>query len=116
VIALRCLEDGSCSASGNLYRDLKDSQINVTFTANETGLAFSGSCSNVILQDVSVYGLQVTASLNTCVIVSPDTQANCTVKEENGVIEIYDLQRDLCISEGGVIEWKIDTEGSKTEL
>lgn len=109
VVGLQCAEDGSCSANGSLYRHLQDSQINVTFTANETGLAFNGSCSDLILQDVSVYGLKMTASLNTCIIVSPNDGANCTAKEENGVIEINDLQLDLCIPEGGVIEWKIDT-------
>jgi hypothetical protein len=107
VVGLQCAEDGSCSANGSLYRHLQDSQINVTFTANETGLAFNGSCSDLILQDVSVYGM--TASLNTCIIVSPNDGAKCKVKEENGVIEIKDLQLDLCIPEGGVIEWKIDT-------
>jgi hypothetical protein len=117
VVGLQCGENDACFASGNLYRQTEGSQINITFTANERGLAFNGSCSNLILQDVSVYGLN--GSLDTCATcndVIPITKANCTVKEESGVIKIDGLQLDLCVPNGGTIEWKINNEECKTQL
>ena len=117
VVGLQCGKDGACYAKGSLYRQTEGSQINLTFTANETGLAFNGSCSNVILQDVSVYGLNVSLdTCPTCNVVSSTTKANCTVKEVNGVIKIEDLQLELCGPDGGTIEWRINTKECKTQL
>jgi hypothetical protein len=115
VVGLRCSQNGTCSANGNLYRDFQGSHINVTFTANEKELAFIGSCSNLTLQDVSVYGLEVKAYWNNCTVVSSKTGASCSVTEEDGVIEISNLILDLCLPEGGKIEWKINTEVSTNE-
>jgi hypothetical protein len=108
VVGLQCIEDGNCSANGVLYRDSEDPQIGITFTANETTLVINGLCPNCTLQNVSVYGLR--ASMTNCAIVTADIGANCTVKEEKGVIEINDLELDISDSKNYTIEWGFGTE------
>jgi hypothetical protein len=108
VVGLLCGEDDICSANGSLYRETEGSQINLTFTANETELAFSGSCPSCILEGVLVYGLR--NSTTKCVVYSGNIGSSCTVKEENGVIEINGLQFNLSNSENFTIKWTLETE------
>jgi hypothetical protein len=83
--------------------------INITFTANKTALAFNGSCSGFTLQGVSVYGLP--ASTKGCSVVNSNAGVQCTVKEEDGVIEINNLQLNCCNQEGDtIVGWEIHTE------
>jgi hypothetical protein len=104
VVGLQFKENGTFYASGSLYRD---SHINITFTASETGLVINGFCSDCTLQNVSVYGLN--ASMTNCIIVSPVNGATCTETEENGVIEINNLELDLSKCENYAIEWELQT-------
>lgn len=104
VVGLRCEEDGNCSANGSLYKVSEGLERNITFTANEDKLDINGFCSNCILQKVLVYGLGDT--MTKCVIVTPNG-ANCSFKEEKGVIEIYDLQLDLSNSGIFTIDWEL---------
>lgn len=113
VVGLRCRKGGACSASGSLYRVSEDSQIDLNFTANETGLVINGFCPSCILKNVSVYGLR--DPVISCTIVSPNIGAKCTVKEEKGVIEISDLQLDISNSENCTIKWDIRTKEPETE-
>jgi hypothetical protein len=113
VVGLRCTVGDACFASGSLYIDSEDSQTNLTFAANETRLVINGSCSKCNLQNVSVYGLRESTTI--CTIVSPHEEKNCTVKEENGVIEISDLNLNLSNYENYTIEWGFETEQPTTE-
>ena len=113
VVGLRCSEDGTCSASGSLYKGSEAPQNKLTFTAFETVLIINGSCSSCILQNVSVYGLR--APMTSCTIVTANNGAKCIVKEEKGVIEINGLQLDLSNLENFTIEWEFETEDLESE-
>jgi hypothetical protein len=104
VVGFNCREDGDCNASGDLY---VDSNIIFNFDANETGLTFQSNCTNpsYILQNISVYGLKVTACLN--ISFGTNTEASCVVTEGNQVLEIMNLQIDLCNHMVGQIRWEI---------
>jgi hypothetical protein len=103
VVGLKCHEDGMCSAIGELHMD---NHIEFTFNASGCGLDFHIACNNTssstTLQNVTVYGLNMTA----CLAISADkNEASCTVIEGNQVLEIRDLQLDLCSNGGMQIEW-----------
>ncbi|PNF28753.1 hypothetical protein B7P43_G07783, partial [Cryptotermes secundus] len=105
VVGLNCREDGACNAAGDLY---VNSNITFNFHANESGLDFQSNCTNPsssILQNISVYGLNVTACFR--VSVGPNTEASCTVTEENQVLEITNLELDLCNATAGRIQWEV---------
>jgi hypothetical protein len=106
VVGLNCDKDGTCSASGNLT---VDSHTKFAFNASEHELHFQSDCINTtsspILENITVYGLNVTACLN--ISTDHSTGARCNVIEENQVLEIKNLQLDLCSTENGQIQWEV---------
>ncbi|KDR11840.1 Lysosomal alpha-glucosidase [Zootermopsis nevadensis] len=106
VVGLKCNENGTCSAFGDLT---VDSNIKFTFSATERELSFQSVCVNTTssstLENISVYGLNMTACLN--VSSSFNTGASCAVAEGNQILEITDLQLDLCSKGDGQIHWEV---------
>jgi hypothetical protein len=110
VVGLNCSENGDCNASGDLY---VDSNIIFNFSADGLGLGIQSNCTEqppYILQNISVYGLKVTACLN--ISVYTNTEASCTVTEGNQVLEITNLQIDLC--KVGRISWEVTNKTQPT--